>query len=127
MPAIVRAAISIGDLDVAEQLAARLFPRFPYAEHALIAVHAALAEARGETEIAADAYAVAAARWDSLGVVPEQGFALLGQGRCSLELSRTSESAEVLRQARDTFLACGMRPALEEADALLSRATALSS
>ncbi len=127
LPAIVRAALQIGHLALAQQLAGHLTPRYPYAEHAQVAVNAALAEARGETETAADAYADAASRWKSFGVVPEQGFALLGQGRCQLELSRPGESSEVLQQAREIFTRCGMRPALEETDALLAKATALSS
>nr|MBA2559510.1 hypothetical protein [Propionibacteriales bacterium] len=104
-----------------------LSPRFPYAEHALVAMDAALAEARGQSQTAADAYADAAIRWEGFGVLPEQGFALLGQGRCLLELSRRVESAEVLQRAREIFTRCGMGPALEETDALLAKATALSS
>ena len=75
----------------------------------------------------ADIYADAALLWEGFGVVPEQGFALLGQGRCLLELSRPGESSEVLQQAREIFARCGMRPALEETDALLAKASALSS
>ena len=39
---------------------------------------------RGDLQAAADAYADAADRWERFGVVPEQAFALLGQGRCLL-------------------------------------------
>lgn len=127
LPAIVRAAVSVGRADLAERFAHRTPPVYPYAEHALVTVNAALAEARGETETAADIYADAALLWEGFGVVPEQGFALLGQGRCLLELSRPGESSEVLQQAREIFARCGMRPALEETDALLAKASALSS
>ena len=126
LAAMVRAAVSIGETALAERLASRLTPRFPYAGNALVTANAALAEARGETETAADAYADAAARWERFGVVPEQGFASLGQGRCLLELSRPGEASEVLQQARAIFARCGMRPALEETDALLARTGELS-
>lgn len=96
------------------------------AEHALSAVAAALAEARDEIETAVVAYGDAAERWEAFAVVPEQGFALLGQGRCLLERSR-SEAVEVLQRARDIFTRCGMHPALEEADALLAKAITLGS
>ena len=127
LPAAVRTALAMGEPVLAERLAGHLTPRHLYAEHALVAVHAALAEARGDTETAAEVYADAAQRWESFGVVPEQGFALLGQGRCLLELKRPAESSEALGHAREIFAARGMRPALVETDALLVDATALSS
>ncbi len=127
LPAIVRAAIQIGEPELAERLVAHLAPRFPYAEHALVVVGAALAEARGEPQAAADAYADAASRWEGFGVLPEQGFALAGQGRCLVELTSPSEASEILQQARAIFTGCGMGPALEETDALFAKATALSS
>jgi class 3 adenylate cyclase/tetratricopeptide (TPR) repeat protein len=127
LPHMVRAANSIGEPALAGLLVGHLTPRYPYAEHTLVAVNAALAEARGETNAAVKAYANAAARWEGFGVVPEQGFALLGQGRCLLKLSRQREASRVLQLARETFTRCGMRQALDETDALLARATALSS
>ena len=44
-------------------------------------------------QAAADGYADAAERWQPFGVVPEQAFALLGQGRCLLGLARPTEAA----------------------------------
>ncbi len=123
----MRTALSIGEPDLTDRLLGHLAPRYPYAKHALVAVNASLAQARGETEVAAVAYADAATRWEGFGVVPEQGFALLGLGRSLLDLSRARESTEVLQQAREIFTRCGMRPALEETDVLLARPTALSS
>ena len=104
-----------------------LEPRTPYAEHALVAANAALTEARGDLQAAADAYADAADRWERFGVVPEQAFALLGQGRCLLGLSRPTEAAPVLQHAREIFERLQAAPALAETDALLQQATALSS
>jgi hypothetical protein len=61
------------------------------------------------------------------GVVPEQAFALLGQGRCLLGLSRPNEAAPILQHARKIFERLQAAPALAETDALLAQATALSS
>jgi tetratricopeptide (TPR) repeat protein len=127
LPFLVRAALSIGDSDLAGRLATGPEPTTPYAEHALVAVSAALAEAGGDFRAGADAYADAAERWKGFGVVPEQAYALLGRGRCLLELFRPDEASDTLRSAREIFIRCGMRPALQESDALLSKATALSS
>ena len=106
---------------------AGLEPRSPYAQHALVTANAALAEARGDRQVAADAYAEAADRWGRFGVVPEQAFALLGQGRCLVGLARPTEPAPVLQHAREIFDGLGAAPALAETDALLQEATALSS
>ena len=125
LPMIVRTALKVGEPGLAERIVGRLLPRSPYDEHTLAAVSAALTEARGEIDTAARAYADAAERWERFGVVPEQGFALLGWGRCLLELARAGESADVLRRAGGIFTGCGMHPALEETDALLASATAL--
>ena len=93
----------IGEPALAERLVGGLEPRYPYAEHALVAANAALTEARGDLQAAADAYADAADRWERFGVVPEQAFALLGQGRCLVGLSRPTEAAPVLQHAREIF------------------------
>ncbi len=127
LPTIVRTALKIGDPTLAERLAGGPEPRWPDAEHALVAVNAILTEARGDLQEATDAYADAAGRWERFGVVPEQAFALLGQGRCLVGLSRPTEAAAVLQHARGIFGRLRAAPALVETDALLARATALSS
>ena len=127
LPTMVRTALGIGEPALAERLVAGLEPRYPYAEHAVVAANAALTEARGDLSSAADAYADAADRWERFGVVPEQAFALLGQGRCLIGLSRPTEAAPVLQHAREIFERLQAAPALAETDALLAQATALSS
>ncbi len=127
LPAMVRAALAIGDRDLAARLTSRLEPRTPYVEHALVAANAALAEAQGDYHAAAQAYADATARWRQFGVVPEHAFALQGQGRCLLILGRPREAAPVLRNARGIFDQLGAAPALAETDTLLEQAVALSS
>ena len=96
---MVRTALGIGESDLAERMVGDYEPRTPYGEHALVAANAALAEARGDLQAAADAYADAAARWERFGVVPEQAFAYLGEGRCRLALDRPAEAALALRRA----------------------------
>jgi class 3 adenylate cyclase/tetratricopeptide (TPR) repeat protein len=127
LPATVRAALGIGEPALAERLASGLEPRYPLAEHALVTANAALSEARGDLQAAAEAYADAAGRWEAFGVVPEQAFALLGQGRCLLGLARPTEATPVLQHAREIFERLQAAPALAETDALLQQTTALSS
>jgi class 3 adenylate cyclase/tetratricopeptide (TPR) repeat protein len=122
LPSLVRAALGIADVVLAERLVSGLEPRYPYTEHALIAANAALTEAHGDLEAAAEGYADAADRWERFGVVPEQAFALLGQGRCLLGLSRPTEAAPVLQHAREIFERLQAAPALAETDALLASA-----
>ena len=104
-----------------------LEPRTPYDEHALVTANAALTEAHGDLQAAADAYADAAQRWQRFGVVPEQAFALLGQGRCLVALGRPTEAAPVLSRPARSSRRLQAAPALAETDALLQQATALSS
>jgi class 3 adenylate cyclase/tetratricopeptide (TPR) repeat protein len=121
--AMVRTALAIGHRELAERLGGGVEPRYPYAEHALLAVNAALAEARGDHQAAADAHADAADRWERFGVVPEQGFALLGRGRCLIRIGRPIEAAGVLREAREIFAQLGAAPAIAELDELLASAS----
>ena len=127
LPAMVRTALTLGDSELAQRLVAGVEPQTPCAEHALVAVSAALAESDGDLGAAAEGYADAARRWQSFGVVPEQGFALLGHGRCLTQLGRTSEANSVLQQAREIFQALQAAPALAEIDEFLQQATALTS
>lgn len=127
LPAMVRTALRFEGLALAERLLSGLSPRYPYAEHSLTAANAALIEAHGDLRAAAEAYADAADRWERFGVVPEQGFALLGQGRCLLGLSRATEASPVLQHARETFERLQAAPALAETDALYEEAIAVTS
>ena len=127
LPAMVRTALAIDHPELAERLVSGLEPRTPQAEYALVAVNAALTEARGDLSSAADAYADAADRWEQFGVIPELAFALLGQGRCLLGLSQKTDATRALQHAREIFKRLQAAPALSETDALIALATALSS
>ena len=126
LPPIVRAAVAIGRRDLGERLDSHLVPRYPGGEHAHITITAALAEAGGQLESAVDRYRDAAARWEAFGAVPEQGFALLGLGRCLCRLD-SAEAQPALLEAHEIFSRLEMRPSLAETDTLLAQATALTS
>ena len=119
---MVRTALAIGALELAERLVEDVQPRTPYAEHALVAANAAFTEAGGDLQVAADTYADATVRWERFGVVPELAFALLGQGRSLLGLSRPAEAVPVLQHGREIFERLQAAPALAETDALLAAA-----
>jgi len=125
LPMLVRTALSIGARDVAERLTDRLSPRFPFAAYSRAVADAALSEARGDSTIAAERYDAVATSWHDIGVAPEEGLALLGRGRCLLQLSDAGAAIAMARCARDLFHTCGMRPALDQADRLLTSATAV--
>ena len=120
LPELVRTALAIGDAAVARRLVDGVEPLYPYGEHALVAIDGAFAEAGGDFAGAAAAYADAAGRWERFDVIPEQGFALLGQGRCLVRLSHLGEAQPALQQAREIFVRLGATPALMETDALLA-------
>jgi class 3 adenylate cyclase/tetratricopeptide (TPR) repeat protein len=122
LPAMVRIALAVGDQELAERLVGGLEPRYPYAKHAHVAASAALAEARGNAAAALAAYADDATRWERFGVVIEQAFALLGQGRCLLGLGRPTEAAPVLRHAREILERLGASPAMAVTNELLQQA-----
>jgi ATP/maltotriose-dependent transcriptional regulator MalT len=127
MPTMIRTALALGNQELAQRLAAEIEPNSPHHEHALATVNAALAEANGDLQAAADGYADAAQRWHSFGVIPEQAFALLGHGRSLVALGRPAQARPVLHQAREIFQNLQAAPALAETDELLQQATALSS
>ena len=124
---MVRTALAIGDPELAERLVAALEPRTPTPSTPSSRRTPPSPRPDGDLQAAADAYADAADRWERFGVVPEQAFALLGQGRCLLGLSRPTEAAPVLQHAREIFERLQAAPALAETDALLHQTIALSS
>jgi hypothetical protein len=115
---MVRTALGIGDPGLAHRLVGGVEAVNPYAEHALVAANASLAESGGDLSGAADLYADAARRWHDFGVVPEEGFALLGHGRCLVHLGRSADAIFPLDAARDVFDQLGAAPSSHEAVAL---------
>jgi tetratricopeptide (TPR) repeat protein len=119
LPGLVRVAQAVGDRDLAARLVADLEPKSPLGEHALVTARAAIAEQFDETEAAANLYAEAASRWALFGNVPEEAFALLGQGRCLATLGKP-QAVTPLREASKLFSSLGAEPALAETEALLA-------
>jgi class 3 adenylate cyclase/tetratricopeptide (TPR) repeat protein len=111
---LVRAALDLGDLGLAESIARNFHGKSTYAEHAAVSSRAAILEARGDFAAAIAAYGDAADRWARFGVVPERAFALLGQGRSLVASGRPSEAMEPLERARAIFERLKAAPALIE-------------
>jgi hypothetical protein len=120
---MVRTALGAGDRNLAERLTADYDSGYPITAYALASVNAALAEAQGDREIAAEGYAEAAAGWRQFGVAPERAFALLGRGRCLTALRQETDSRKALHAAREIFSELGAASALAETDELLRQAT----
>ena len=95
-------------------------------EHALCTARAALTEARGELEKAAELYSESAARWERFGALPERGHALVAHGRCLLDLGVLGARAS-LGEARDIFAGLGALRLLDKVDELIARSIAASS
>jgi tetratricopeptide (TPR) repeat protein len=111
---LVRAALELDDLDLAQAILRELRPVNPYAHHAAVASTAAILEGRGDLDAAIAAYAEAADRWLAFGVVPEEAFALLGQGRSLVATGRADDAREPLARARAIFERLKAVPALAE-------------
>jgi class 3 adenylate cyclase/tetratricopeptide (TPR) repeat protein len=121
--AVLRVAVALDVLPLAERLAGRIDPATPYGQNLLVSAAAQLAEVKGDHVAAAELYGQAAERWERFGSVPELAYALLGQGRCLAALD-DPEADEPLRRARPLFASMGYRPALAEAEALLGESEA---
>jgi tetratricopeptide (TPR) repeat protein len=127
LPEAVRACAAAGSLDLAERLFEDVEAVMARDRHSVLIGQAVLDEARGEIERAAGLYREAAERWAEYGHIPERGLALLGLGRCLTATGGSAEAVAALRDAREIFVGLGARPLLEETDAWLAKATALSS
>jgi hypothetical protein len=118
LPSLVRAAVEVGDLSLAERLADGGQCRMPIDDHARVAGAAIIAEAHGNLDRAADLYRDAAERWRSFEIVPEAGFAALGEGRCLARLGRTGDAVVALDRARTIFSGLGAAPLIDAIDRL---------
>ena len=84
---------------------------------------ALLAESQSEFATSLEGFAQAAAGWRDLTIPLEEAYSRFGEGRCLVALGRAQEAAQPLEQAREIFERLGARPALEETDEWLERAT----
>jgi predicted ATPase/class 3 adenylate cyclase len=118
LPGVVRTALGVGDPDLAQRLTERVEVEYALQNNAIDAARAQIAEHAGNHAEAAARYASAARQWEELGAVPEQAFALLGQGRSLLALD-DPDAERPLAEAAELFRAMGYRPALAEAESLV--------
>jgi class 3 adenylate cyclase/tetratricopeptide (TPR) repeat protein len=102
LPALVRAAITVGETELGAILARDVRPLLPVREHSLVTVEALLRQARGDHVGAVVAFTDAVARWRSFGNLLEEAYAHLGLGRSLLTLSDEGTSAS-LRTAGELF------------------------
>ncbi|HEX4678204.1 MAG TPA: AAA family ATPase [Gaiellaceae bacterium] len=101
LPESLRAAVAIGELGLAHELAAGLEPTLARERNGLASAQAILAEAAGEVGRALELYRRAAKQWECYGSVVERGHALAGMGRCG--------DAAAGSEARELFTSLGAR------------------
>ena len=106
LPALVRAAIAVGDPALGAAIAHGVRPVLPIREHALVTVDALLKQARGDHAGAVLAFTDAVARWAEFGNVLEEAYARLGKGR-SLHALADPTAPECLSEARALFSGMG--------------------
>jgi hypothetical protein len=116
---MVRCALAANGRELAHQLVAGVDPRTPLFEHALSAAEAQLAEATAGDAEALPLYAEAAERWQAFENVPERAYALLGHGRCLIQLKQPGAEAS-LAEARQLFAKIGYKPAVAYAERMLT-------
>jgi tetratricopeptide (TPR) repeat protein len=127
LPALARLAMTIGRADLLARLGSRDDASHPLAKHAAMVRGATLLEMAGDAAAGSGQYAAAVAGYAAMGMRPEEAYAQLGQGRCLVSLGRTDEAARILEQARATFEALGMAPALSEVELLVPSAASARS
>ena len=120
-PHAIRAALRVGDPDLADGLVAVVEAVRPFNDHVIATGRALLAESAGELDRAAEEFADVVARWHDFGVPYEEAQALLGQGRCLVALGRAPEAAAPLAAAREILARLGAKPALAEMTALMQQ------
>jgi tetratricopeptide (TPR) repeat protein len=126
LPALVRCALRLPEIELGDALITGAEALSPQAGYVLASCKALLLEGGGDHERAAETYLEAASGWEHHGNVPEQAYALLGQGRCLVAIADPA-AEEPLRQAAELFSSMGYRPALAETEALIAQTTALAS
>jgi class 3 adenylate cyclase/tetratricopeptide (TPR) repeat protein len=122
LTAACRTALAIGAADfVCRALEGTAASALPMPNSTNATCRGLLAEAHGEFDAALSGFVQATAGWRDLAIPYEEAQALLGQGRCLLELGKGPKAAQPLQQAREIFERLGARPALEETEGWLTR------
>ena len=93
LPMLVRTAIAAGDVDLASAILGHSEPQpLPMPECWVAAANAAILQARGELEIARDAYRNAIRRCEVLELRPDLAYVLLGHGQTLLALGSPEDA-----------------------------------
>jgi class 3 adenylate cyclase/tetratricopeptide (TPR) repeat protein len=119
LPESVRVCAATGAVEQAQRLVQGASEAMTRDRHSVTTATAILAEACGDAARAAELYADAAERWTQFGHALEGGLAVLGRGRCLVQLGRTDEATACLREAEAAFQRLGAAPLLSETAALL--------
>ncbi len=120
LPAFVRCALAVGDVDLARRLTALLPANLPVREHAVVTASAQLAAAAGDHAVAVAGLRDAATRWAAFGNRLEQAYTLLELGRVASVAPGSGGPHEPLGQARRLFAEMEARPRMAECDRLLA-------
>ena len=107
LPELTRLCASAGSLDLACKLADGLTADLGRIGCARTAAAAELVEAERGTFEACELHREAQRRWREFGGVPGLAAALLGEGRCLLELGRADEAAAPLQEADALYAGMG--------------------
>jgi tetratricopeptide (TPR) repeat protein len=118
LPDLTRICVSAGHLPLAERLLEDIDVPIARVQHCLVTAQAVVTEARGALGQAGDLYEDAAERWSDYGSLPERGQALLGLGRCLVQLGHPDGRTRLV-EARSIFARLAARPLLATTDAWL--------
>jgi class 3 adenylate cyclase len=118
---VVRAAVRCDASDVGRSIVADLTRPRLLERAAVSTFHGLLAEQDGDLAGAERTLAAAALAWHEFGDPLEESLAMADRGRCLLALDRPADAVIHLKGARETLARLGARPALAEADQLLTR------
>jgi class 3 adenylate cyclase/tetratricopeptide (TPR) repeat protein len=118
LPDLTRVCVTARHLPLAERLLEDLDVPIARVQHCLVTAQAVVTEARGALGQAGDLYEDAAERWSDYGSLPERGQALLGLGRCLVQLGHPNGRTRLV-EARSIFARLAARPLLAATDAWL--------
>ena len=118
---VARATVRCDASDVGRSIVAGLTRPRPLERAAVLTFYGLIAEQDGDLADAERTLAAAASAWREFGDPLEESLALTDRGRCLLALGRPADAAIHLAGAREVLARLGARPALAEADELLTR------
>jgi hypothetical protein len=122
-----RVAVWAGEIGLARRLIEGTAAATTRDQLSVVTAQAVVAEAERNLEESEQLYRQADVGWREFGHALERGLALLGAGRCLLDLKKMTDAEATLREARNIFVGLGTLPLVEDSDALLGAATALTS